>query len=354
MAKFARRYNHKRIGLSPGSTDHLSISVNGTSILGYKYGDKEFEKKALKDTTELKDFVKTGKETFWINVNGLNTQIVEQIGAVYNIHPLFLEDILHTGQRPKIDEGENYLYLVLHMLNYETKTAEVTSEQVSFIFNQDYLISFKEREGDLFDPVRNRLEMNKGKIRKSGGDYLAYALLDVIVDRFYVILEQLGNKIEMLESKVIEDPSIEVLHEINRLKREFIVLRKNIWPLRDIINALLRPDIKIINPTTKFFIKDVYDHTIQIMDSIDTYREMISNILDIYMSSVSNKQNDVMKTLTIIATIFIPLTFLVGVYGMNFHEMPELEWKYGYYTIWGIMIIVASFLLIYFKRKDWM
>ncbi|HET6245465.1 MAG: magnesium/cobalt transporter CorA [Bacteroidetes bacterium] len=354
MAKFTRRYNRKRIGLSPGSIDHITTSSENYSISAYCYGEDILEKKELVNPSDLEKLLSSKKGSVWININGLNTSIVDQICSSYKIHPLFVEDILHLGQRPKLEEGENYLFLVLNMINFDTIKDEVIHEQVSIIFNQEFIISFQELEGDVFDPVRLRLEAGKGKIRKSGTDYLAYALLDVIVDRFYLVLEQLGNKIEMLEEKVLDDPSIELLYEINRLKRDFILLRKNIWPLREVLNSLMNNDMTIVSAHTRVFIKDVYDHTIQVMDSIDTYREMLSSILDIYMSSISNRQNDVMKTLTIIATIFIPLTFLVGVYGMNFRVMPELDWEYGYYTVWGIMIIVGLSLLLYFKRKNWM
>ncbi|MDQ3192272.1 MAG: magnesium/cobalt transporter CorA [Bacteroidota bacterium] len=354
MAKFTRKYNRQRIGLSPGSKEHLESFHGDVSISAFLYNEHEIEKRELKNYLDLEKVLSDEKGKHWINVYGLNTTTVDKICSAYKIHPLFVEDILHLGQRPKLDGGENYLYIVLNMLNYDPVKDEVISEQISIIFNQEFIVSFQEKEGDVFDPIRSRLEAGKGKIRKSGTDYIAYTLLDVIVDRYYVILEELGNKIEMLEIRVLENPSIELLQEINVLKRDFILLRKNIWPLREVLNSLMNIDMAIIHPNTRIYIKDVYDHTIQVMDTIDTYREMLSSILDIYMSSVSNRQNDVMKTLTIIATIFIPLTFLVGVYGMNFQVMPELEWQYGYYTIWTIMIFIAISLLIYFKRKKWM
>jgi magnesium transporter len=351
MAKFTRRYNRKRAGLPPGSVDHFPSAVSGIS--GYIYNEQLIEKKILKTVDEIQGYKKADQIT-WININGLDPQITEQVGKVFNVHPLFIEDILNIGQRPKLEEGENYLYLVLNMFDFDETKQELISEQVSFLFNQDYLISFQEKEGDVFGPIRSRLELAKGRIRKHKADYLAYCLIDLIVDRFYIILEQLGNKIESLEERVMENPSIDLLQEINHLKREFIFLRKNIFPLREVLNSMQRNDLSIISKNTRFFVKDVYDHTIQIMDSVDTYREMLSSLLDIYMSSVSNRLNNVMKTLTIIATIFIPLTFLVGVYGMNFQHMPELEWQYSYYVIWGIMIATAASLLFYFRKKGWM
>jgi magnesium transporter len=351
MAKFTRRYNKKRIGLPPGSTDHIPVGVSGISA--YSYNETELNKKLKLDISDIQKFLLPGYVS-WINVNGLDSLAIENIGKLFKVHSLFIEDILHVGQRPKLEEREDYFYLVLNMLDFDEAKSEVKSEQVSFIFNNDFLISFQEKEGDVFDPVRFRIEQSKGRIRKHGADYLVYCLIDVIVDRFFVILEQLGNNIEALENQVLEDPSIDLLQEINHMKREFIFLRKNIWPLREVINSLHKSEAEIIHPNTRFYVKDVYDHTIQIMDSIDTYREMLSGILDIYMSSVSNRLNKVMKTLTIIATIFIPLTFLVGVYGMNFNYMPELEWKYGYFIIWGIMISSAVSLLVYFKKKEWL
>ncbi|MBA3898704.1 MAG: magnesium/cobalt transporter CorA [Bacteroidetes bacterium] len=351
MAKFTRRYNLHRVGLPPGSTDHIPVAESG--LAGYKYNETEFERADFKNVEEISNFL-SDTHTSWINVNGLNAEVVEKIGKALNIHPLFIEDILHLGQRPKVEEAEEYLYLVINMLDYNEALHEVTSEQVSFIITERHLFSFQEKQGDIFGPVRARLEAGKGKIRNNGADYLAYCLIDVVVDRFYLILEQLGNKIESLETQVINNPSVELLQEINLIKRDFIYLRKNIWPLREALNALQRPGQLFVSRNTRFYLKDVYDHTIQVMDSIDTYREMLSSILDIYMSSVSNKLNNVMKTLTTMASIFIPLTFLVGVYGMNFHNMPELEWEYGYHFIWGIMIMTAASLLLYFKRKNWM
>jgi magnesium transporter len=351
MARYTRRYNRKRAGLPPGSFEHIPAATAG--ITGYRYNEQAIENVSLADVSEISGFKKSDHIT-WININGLDPQAIERTGKEFNVHPLFIEDILNIGQRPKLEEGEDYLYLVLNMLDYNEETQELVSEQVSLLFNAQYLISFQEKEGDVFNPIRQRLEQSKGRIRKNAADYLAYSLLDVIVDRFYIILEQLGNKIESLEEQIMKNPSMDLLQEINHLKREFIFLRKNIFPLREVLNALQRNDLPIISENTRFYVKDVYDHTIQIMDSIDTYREMLSSILDIYMSSVSNRLNNVMKTLTIIATIFIPLTFLVGVYGMNFQHMPELQWKYGYFLIWGIMIATAGLLLLYFRRKGWM
>jgi magnesium transporter len=352
MAKFTRKYNLKRVGLPPGSTDHIPFAKSG--LEGYKYNDAIFEKTDFKTVEEITNFIKPEDYTSWININGLDAEVVGEIGKALKIHPLFIEDILHLGQRPKVEEAEEYLYLVINMLDYDEHLHEVTSEQVSFIFTERHLFSFQEKQGDVFGPVRERLEAGKGKIRNNGADYLAYCLIDVVVDRFYLILEQLGNKIELLETQVINNPSVEMLQEINLIKRDFIFLRKNIWPLREALNALQRPGQLFVSQNTRFYLKDVYDHTIQVMDSIDTYREMLSSILDIYMSSVSNKLNNVMKTLTIMASIFIPLTFLVGVYGMNFQHMPELEWEYGYYVVWAIMVVTVGGLLLFFKRKNWM
>jgi magnesium transporter len=354
MAKFTRRYNRKRVGLPPGSTEHLSAGKEDVLIEVVKFSEDFFTKKTYKNINDPEIFTCAENQVLWVNIFGLQKENVEFVGQKLNIHSLFIEDILHTGQRPKLDEAGDYLYMVMNMLHTNNDSYEISAEQISFIFNQKCLITFQEREGDVFDIIRHRLEVAKGRIRKNGADYLAYTLLDLMVDQFYVILENLGNKIEELEERVMEQPSIELLQDINKLKKEFIYLRKNIWPLREVINGLMRTEQLIISKNTRFYVKDIYDHTIQIMDSIETYREMLSSILDIYMSSVSNRLNNVMKTLTIIATIFIPLTFLVGVYGMNFRVMPELDWEYGYYLIWAIMIISATSLLIYFKRKNWL
>ncbi len=230
---------------------------------------------------------------------------------------------------------------------------EIKAEQISLILGSNFIISFQEREGDVFNHVRERIKKGKGRIRRMGADYLAYALLDAIVDSYFAILEKFGETIEMMQEELVTNPAPETLQKIHTLKREMIFLRKSVWPLREVVNSLTRGEASLIHESTGIYLRDVYDHTIQVIDTIETFRDMVSGMLDIYLSSVSNKMNEVMKVLTIIATIFIPLTFVAGIYGMNFKSMPELEWRWGYLMVWVVMIIVFSVMVIYFKRKKW-
>jgi magnesium transporter len=291
----------------------------------------------------------------WINVDGLHqVEVIEKLGECYGLHPLVLEDILNTDQRPKMEDYGEYIYIVLRDLDYSDKSNEIEGEQISLIVGSNFVFSFQEREGDTFDPIRDRIRNNKGRIRKMGADHLAYALLDSIVDNYFIILEKLGEKIEWLEEKLVTDPTRETLQGIHHLKRELLFLRKGVWPLREVINGLARGESSLVTEPTRIYLRDVYDHTIQTIDTIETYRDMVSGMLDIYLSSVSNRLNSVMKVLTIIATIFMPLTFLAGVYGMNFKFMPELEWRWGYPLVWLIMAGIGISMLIYFRRKKWL
>jgi magnesium transporter len=291
----------------------------------------------------------------WINIDGLHQiEILEKIGECYGLHPLVLEDILNTDQRPKMEDYGDYIYIVLKMLDQGNNSNEIVTEQISLILGPNFVFSFQEKEGDVFDPIRERIRNGKGRIRKMGGDYLAYALLDSIVDNYFIILEKLSEKIEYLEEKLITRPTPETLQTIHHIKREMIFLRKAIWPLREVIGGLERNESSLIEESTKIYLRDIYDHTIQTIDTIETFRDMVSGMLDIYLSSVSNRLNSVMKVLTIIATIFMPLTFLAGIYGMNFKYMPELEWRWGYPAIWLIMIGIGIFMLVYFKKKNWL
>jgi magnesium transporter len=292
----------------------------------------------------------------WIDIEGLrDVGLLERLGSGYGLHPLILEDILNTDQRPKLDDMESYIYVVLKMLDFDPSSLEIVSEQVSIVFGRNFVISIQEgREGDPFDPLRERIRSGKGRIRKLGPDYLAYSLLDAVIDRYFLILERFAERIETLEEKLIGDPGPETLHQIHHLKREMIFLRKSAWPLREVIYGLEKSDSDLILPGTKIFLRDIYDHAVHIIDSIETYREMLSSMLDIYLSSVSNRMNQVMKVLTVIATIFMPLTFLAGIYGMNFRNMPELGWRWGYPLVLLIMLGVGGLMLYFFKKKNWL
>ncbi|MDO8282258.1 MAG: magnesium/cobalt transporter CorA [Thermodesulfovibrionia bacterium] len=296
----------------------------------------------------------------WINVDGLHdVSIAEKLGEHYNIHSLVIEDLLNTEQRPKMDIIDDYIFIVLKMLTYNEETKYVDVEQVSLIIGNNYVITFQENIGDIFDSIRDRIKLNKGRTRKAGADYLAYSLIDAVVDNYFKVIENIGEDIELIEEELVTNPRPETLQKIHLLKREMIFLRKSVWPLREMIGNLEREETPLIKESTSIYLRDLYDHTIQVIDSVETYRDMISGMLDVYLSSISNRMNEVMKVLTIFAAIFIPLTFIAGLYGMNFNtansplNMPELNWYYGYPFALGLMATVAITMLFFFKRKKW-
>lgn len=357
--RFIRRASEKS-GLPPGTIVHVGDKKMETvRITVIDYDKDHFQIKGVSDIEELFP-LRDSPTVTWINIDGIHdVTITESLGTHFNIHPLVLEDILHTTQRPKMEDFGDYLYIVLRMFHQENKAAqdtdqEIISEQVSLILGRNFVISFQETGGDTFDPVRMRLKVSKGRIREMGADYLAYALIDSIVDNYFVILEKLGERIELLEDELLDEPTPDTLEELHALRNEMIFLRKSTWPLREVSNNLLRGESPLITEYTQIYIKDVYDHTIQVIDAIETYRDMLSGMLDIYLSSISNKMNEVMKVLTIIATIFIPLTFLAGVYGMNFQYMPELSWKWSYPILWCIMAAIGISMFFYFRKKKWL
>jgi magnesium transporter len=354
LGKFIKKQS-KKTGLSPGTMIHVGDKkVEKVLISVLDYDREHLHAKDLPDVKSVIPFINTPSVS-WINITGLHeVDILEKIGKGFNIHPLVLEDILNTDQRPKLEVFDDYIFIVLKMLSFDETRKEVSSENISVILSQNYVITFQEREGDVFNPLRNRLNNPLGRLRKHGTDYLAYAILDVIVDHYFILLEKLGEKIETLEEVVIENPNQAIVAEIQFMKRELIFLRKSIWPLREVINEIVRDENPFLSDFVTPYLRDVYDHTIQVMDTVDTYRDMVTGILDIYLSSISNRMNEVMKVLTIIATIFIPLTFIAGVYGMNFEFMPELKWRWGYPSVWFVMMFVFIGMVIYFKRKRWL
>jgi magnesium transporter len=281
-------------------------------------------------------------------------EIIEKVGKQLKIHPLVLEDIMHTGQRPKMEDYENYLFLVLKMLQYNEQENETKTEQISIIIGSNYVISFQEGEGDVFGLIRERIRTNRGRTRKMGADYLAYSLVDAIVDNYFMVLEKVGEQIEDIEDALIKNPTPEVLHSLHRLKRELIFLRKSVWPLREVISKLERWESPLIDKSIDIFLRDVYDHTIQVIDAVETFRDMLSGMLDIYLSSLSNRMNEIMKVLTIITTIFIPLTLISGIYGMNFRFMPELQAPLAYPIVLLTMFLIGIIMIIYFKRRKWL
>jgi magnesium transporter len=355
MSRLLKKVAKKKMGLPPGTLVHVGEKkAEKVRISIIDYDEAHVEEKEAKTVEECFPF-KDKPSVTWINVDGLHeVNLIEQLGAHFGLHPLLLEDILHTEQRPKLEDHEAYLFVVLKMFYYNGEAREIEAEQVSLILGQDFVISFQEREGDVFKYVRERIRNSKGRIRKVGADYLAYALIDAIVDNYFIILEKLGETIESLEEELVTNPMPETLQTIHHLKREMIFLRKSVWPLREVISALERGESELIQESTDVYLRDLYDHAIQVIDSVETFRDMVSGMLDIYLSSVSNKMNEVMKVLTIIATIFIPLTFIAGIYGMNFQYMPELGWRWGYPAVWFVIGMILIVMVLYFRRKGWL
>ncbi len=342
-------------GLPPGTLVHIAErKTEEVKITVMDYDETNLQEMEAKTITECFIFAEKSTVT-WINVEGLHqVEVIQKLGDCYGFHPLVLEDILNTNQRPKMEDYGEYFYIVLKMLHNE-KSPETIAEQISLILGKNFVISFQEGiEGDVFNAIRERIRGGKGRIRGLGADYLAYSLIDAIVDNYFVVLEKMGERIEDLEDELVTNPRPPTLHEIHELKREMIFLRKAVWPLREVVSAMERGESPLITDPTRIYLRDVYDHTIQVIDSIESSRDMLSGMLDIYLSSLSNRMNEIMKFLTIIGTIFIPLTFIVGVYGMNFEFLPELKWRWGYFAVWGVMLGVSLFMVVYFKRKKWL
>ena len=353
MARFIKKRS-TTIGLAPGSIVHIGKKkTDKVKITVIDYDKNNFEEEKVVNVKDCYPFKEKPSVT-WINVVGLHdVDVIRKIGEHYDIHSLVLEDIVNTGQRPKIEDYGKHIYIVLKMLHFNEEINEVESEQVSLILGTNFVICFQEREEDVFNSIRERIRNDKSRIRKMDADYLCYALLDAIIDNYFVILELIGDKIEEIEGSLVSDPTPETLQTIHHLKKELLFLRKSVWPLREVINSLQREESSLINDSLMIFFRDLYDHTIQIIDTIETFRDMVSGMFDIYMSSVSNKMNEVMKVLTIFAAIFIPLTFIAGIYGMNFEYMPELAIPWAYPMVWIVIILVSLTLLGYFKHKKW-
>jgi len=353
MLRFIKK-RLKKVGLPPGTLVHIGEKkTEKVKITIIDYDEAQFQEKEIKTIEECFPF-KDKTTVTWINIDGIHDiEIIKKIGKHFDLHPLILEDILNTGQRPKIEDFEDYIFIVLKMLYYNEKEDEIQAEQVSLILGSNFVISFQEREGDVFNPIRERIRRGKGRIRKMGADYLAYTLIDTIVDNYFISLEKLGEKVESIEEELVTNPTVETLQAIHHLKREMIFLRKSVWPLREVVNRLERGESTLIHESTGIYLRDVYDHTIQVIDTIETSRDMLSGMLDIYLSSVSNRMNQIMKVLTIIATIFMPLTLIAGIYGMNFEYMPELGWRWGYPVALLVMVAVGISMFIYSRRKKW-
>jgi magnesium transporter len=345
----------EKSGLPPGTLMYVGDKkTEKTRITVIDYDAAGFIEKEAASVEECFPFKETATVT-WINVDGVHDAgIIEKLGGRFDIHPLVLEDIMTTTQRPKTEDLGGAVFVVLRMIEFDEASFEMTGDQISLILGPNYVISFQETPGDCFDSVRERIRSGKGRIRKLGPDYLAYALIDAVVDNYFFVLERLGEKIDGLEQRLIAEPRRELLHEIHALKRDMIELRKSAWPLREVASGLERLESPLIKKTTGVFLRDVYDHVIQVIDTIESFREILTSMVETYLSSISNRMNEVMKVLTIISTIFIPITFLVGLYGMNFEFMPEIKWRWGYAFVWALIVGSVAGMFVFFRKKKWL
>ncbi len=340
-------------GLPPGTLLHIGRQHDEPVTITYvRYNEKDFKKSEVTDVSEIE--VGEGKyPVHWINVDGLNKpEILEKIGEKFGLHHLLLEDVMNTEHIPKVEEFDNYLFFTLKALHFNSETLELDTEQVSFVLGPNYVLSFQERPENVYEHILKRME--EGKYKNKEADFLVYRLIDVIIDSYYQVLEALDEHIDISEEEVFHSPEPQHLQQIQAMKRILLVLRKSIYPLREAINSLQKSDTNLIaRPTAKYF-RDLYDHTVHIVENIESSRDINAGLKDIYLSSMSNRMNKIMQVLTIISTIFIPLSFLVGLYGMNFDYMPELHMKYGYATVWLVMIGVVSLQIYLFRKRKWM
>ncbi|MBU1042137.1 MAG: magnesium/cobalt transporter CorA [Proteobacteria bacterium] len=350
---------HRRIskkGLPPGTVTYVGRDqTKAVTLEAIHVGEDGVRQSRPASPEACADFVDAPGLT-WINLDGLHDpEWLTRLGEIFHLHPLVLEDIAHTGQRPKLDELDGALFVVLKMLRYDEEERTIEDEQVSFVLKENILLTFQEKGGgDVFGEVRKRLLTGSGKLAKSGPDYLMYALIDAIVDNYFVVLERMGEDIEEVEEALLLSPTPAELETIHGLRREALFLRRFIWPLREVVSRLEKNGNQLIKDATDVYLRDVYDHIIQVMDTVDTFRDMLSGMLDLYLSNVSLKLNETMKVLTMISTIFIPLSFLASLYGMNFKHMPELETQYGYFVVLGVMASTVTAMVLFFRRKGWL
>jgi magnesium transporter len=354
--KIKRHKQKSKSGLAPGSLVFTGQQkMENVEITVFHYSADFYEESNPKSIAEVIELIQTSKGVLWINIDGLHDEnSIEEICTYLDIHKLSMEDILSLGQRPKLEEYKDYVQAVIKILTFDSTDETIDYEQLSFILKNNILVSFQEKTGDVFDSVRNRIREAKGNVRKKGADYLLYALLDLVVDHYFIVLDSFSEKLEDLETELLNNPDKRTLNKLYGLRRETLLLRRTIYPLREMIGRFEKLEEPLISNNIKVFIRDLYDHTIKVIESIEVLRDMTSGLLDLYMNSTSNKMNEIMKVLTIMTSIFIPLTFIVGVYGMNFKYMPELDQKYGYFAIWGVMVLVVIGMLIYLKRRKWL
>ena len=355
MRKITKKRSHKA-GLPPGSLVHIGEKkVEKAKITLIHYDEDSSEERVLDTVEECFPAERPSTGVTWVNVDGVHDiDVLEKLGNAYGLHPLTVEDILNTDQRPKLEDYDDYLFVVLKMAWPDEGTLHFQAEQLAVVIGRGYVMTFQEKEVDLFGPIRERIRTGKGRIRKHGADYLAYSILDTTVDHYFLLLEDMEESIEKLESTILAEADGDVLHVIQLMKRELIYLRRSVWPLREVIGGLQRGDSPLVSDSTQIYLRDVYDHTIQVIDTMESFRDLNAGILELHLSTISNRMNSIMKVLTIIATIFIPLTFIAGVYGMNFEYMPELKWTWGYPAALAIMSFIGFLMLLFFRRKGWL
>ncbi len=348
----------RKSGLAPGTLVHIGEKPSEPPrITLIDYNLDHIEEREVPSIEECFPY-RDSESVTWINVDGVHdVDLIEKLGEHFGLHALLLEDIVNTQQRPKLEDFGDFVFLVLRMLSLRESDSgllELEHEQLSMVLGSKVLITFQERAGDVFDPIRTRLRLNRGRVRAFGADHLAYSLLDVVVDNYFTVLERLGDEVEALEAELLERAQVETLQHIHHQRRMMIAIRRAVWPLRDVINGILRGDVQSFRKPTLVFMRDVYDHTIRAVELTETFREMLAGMHELYLSQISYRMNEVMKILTIIATIFIPLTFIAGVYGMNFDNMPELHWRFGYWFVWAVMLGTGVVFFFFFKRKHWL
>lgn len=345
------------LGTSPGTLTYIGEEVKfDTKIYWTEYNLENYRTHIFPKLLDFQLKLDPNK-TYWLNVDGIHEpKVIETVGKVFGLHPLVMEDILNSQQKPKFEYyDDDQLFITFKMIEYNPYTREIEVEHLSFILGKNFLISFQEeRSKEIFEPISARLKASAGKTRKNGADYLLYALMDLVVDNYFLILEQISENIERLEDSIINTTKQKSMTEMYSLKRELMLMRKVIFPLREMISNLIREEAPLITPNTVLYLRDVHDHVSQVIESIDSYRELVASLMDLYLSQAGNRMNNVMKVLTVISVIFMPLTFIAGIYGMNFDNIPELHWQNGYYYVWGFMIILVLGMLLYFKRKDWL
>jgi magnesium transporter len=344
----------KKAGLLPGTIVHVGEpNQNPIKINIFQYNAEKFSE--ISNLDSLPEDLDLNSELItWIEVNGIHDpKLIESIGNKFSLHPLVSEDIANSTQRSKIEDYENYIFVVLKMIHFDESTNRIKTEQVSLVIGDTFVLMFQENNKDSLDKVRENIRQSKGKVRKNKADYLAYSIIDAIVDNYFVFLEAMGEELELIEHELVSQPNRATLNRIYSAKRSMMTLRRAGWPLRELTGSLARSDSELINHHTKIYLRDVYDHAVEIIDIIENLRDISSGMIDVYLSSMSHKLNEVMKVLTIFATIFMPLTFISSIYGMNFDYMPELHWQYGYPMILSVMFTAVVGMLYYFRRKDW-